>query len=528
MKEPEKRQTFELELDVDDSGLRNNLSHIPEMGNMGALTDTILLLFNNIDERLKLYLTTTSKEEKAELQQEMSKFLDRINSNHLIPLHFRIKVLRSFGAEVAFLNATLTSAILQAYQVGILLLLEDAEGDEEHSLALGLMCGEAIQLATHVSKLYLQEYRELGLRITNQVHALARNGMGSLAKCKDSAKKKEYLNNVREGLAWFELMRVSDFFSLKPDEQVTAYNYIEKCIDQIEVLYVPKQKVVEHIEGHTYLVSYVGERNQSRPERVNRLEQTHKHDRIVIDISVLLPILKTELRQVQEHLASEDQQKNILRIEDELLTTLSSTKHMLVCMHKLNRKHERKRERHNFSIEADFSAAMKLPNKASFVLTPGMRSQGGHESQMSLWTSNENSDVGLGAETADHIQMLKVSSLVRIVWTKEEKAFSYWARVMWMRQLEFGLGRTRVGLLYLPGKPSPIKVGSAGQESHDALAIRLKQKNKMVVWMQPAQHHLGKSMLFDVAGKTYVGKIRQLIRHGSNYSSYMVEIMHLL
>lgn len=521
----EKLLSPELTLETDDSTLREDLADIPEMGNLSALSDAILLLFKNIDERLNRYLTSVNTAEKDELVKEMKQFLDRINSNHLIPLHFRLKVLHSFGREAAFLNAELTSAILKSYQVGILLLLEEAQENEHYLLALGQLCGEAIQLAMHVSRLHLAQYRELGFRITNQVHALARNGLGSLMKCPASIKREKHLKSVRQGMAWFELMRAADFFSLRLSEQETIYNYIESCINKIDVVYVPKRQPIRHIEDHTYLVSYVEEKKQSRPERVDELQETHNQDRIVLDISILLPVLKGRFIEVQEHLEDVEKQRRDLRTEDELQSTLTATRRMLVSMHKIPRKSERVKDQREFTIVGNLDAALKMPNKPSFMVMPVMGDDEQLNEQASYWISFDRSPMGMGAESSDSVQLPDVTSLVRLVWASSEKeALPWWGRVIWRRHLAVGLGRVQVGIQFLPGKPSVITLQSPGRDSHPALAVQLKEQGQLMTWMPRRKLGIGENILIEINGKTFVSKVLKPAQHGNNYASYIVKM----
>lgn len=521
----EKLLSPELTLETDDAALREDLADIPEMGNLSALSDAILLLFKNIDERLNRYLTSVDSTEKDELVKEMKQFLDRINSNHLIPLHFRLKVLHSFGREAAFLNAELTSAILKSYQVGILLLLEEANEKEHYLLALGQLCGEAIQLAMHVSRLHLSQYRELGFRITNQVHALARNGLGSLMKCSESIKRLQHLKSLRHSMAWFELMRAADFFSLRPSEQETIYNYIESCINKIDVVYVPKRQAIQHIEDHTYLVSYVEERKQSRPERVDVLQETHSHDRIVLDISILLPILKSRLMEVEEHLEDVEKQRRDLRTEDELQSTLIATKRMLISMHKIPRKQERVEDQQEFTLVGNLETALKMPNKPSFIMTPMMGDDGQLDEQTSYWASYDRSAAGVGAEATNSIQLPEISSLVRLVWASSNTdPQPCWGRMIWRRHLAVGIGRVQAGIQFLPGNPMIITIQSPGHDSYAALAVRLKEPNELMTWMLRRKLNAGEIILIENNGKTFSCQVLKAAQHGSNYSAYRIRV----
>jgi len=525
LKRLEQLQSPTLELEGAEDALRSQFADVPEMGQLSALTDAILLLFQNIDARLTKYLTSNDASEKEELHKEIKQFLGRINSNHLIPLHFRLRVLASFSREASFLNADLTSAILNAYQVGILLLLEEAKEKEESNLALGLMCSQAIQLAMRVARLQLSQYFELGHQITAQVHTLARIGFAALMKCPESPKRQTHYENVRNALAWFELMRLSDFFRLTRSEQETVYKHIESCINKIAVLYVPKKMAVTSTPGHTYLVSNVGDRF-SRPERVPDLDPVHKNDRVVLDISVLLPLLRDQLDEVTAHLEDSERQRRDLRIEDEIYATLMATRHMLNSMEKLPRKFRRDRITEDFTLVGNLESALKLINRPHVKLLP--TGIDGKESDLSSsWSTFDMSSVGIGAETTDAQNLPQISSLVRLVWSRKDAEYPFWATLVWRRHLAVGIGRTRAGLQFLPGKPAVVQVHTPGRDKAPALAARMSDARELLLWVFGRFFFSGQTVLLDIGDKTYTCLVVKKVQQGNNYTSFQIRVMSL-
>ncbi len=167
-----------------------------------------------------------------------------------------------------------------------------------------------------------------------------------------------------------------------------------------------------------------------------------------------------------------------------------------------------------------------MPNKASFTMLPAM---GGYEKpdpQTSFWSSFEQSSSGMGAESSDTLHMPSISNLVRIVWqTKEKIGFPFWAKVIWLRHLSLGLGRSQIGLQFLPGSPFIITMKFAGQESSSVLAVSLKGRNNLLIWTQRIQVDIGRNVIAEVMGIAYIAKVLVLVQHGNNYISYKLQLI---
>ncbi|MDX8411788.1 MAG: hypothetical protein R8K46_07975, partial [Mariprofundaceae bacterium] len=221
------------ELDISGSSLLASDVDIPEIGQFSALTDAILLLFQDIDTRLTKYLTSFDEAEKEELHRDMKRFLGRLNANHLLPLKFRLRVLQSFGREAEFLDADLTYAILNAYKVAILLILDEAHEKPAYHLPLAKLCGDAITLAVRVTRLQLRLYREPSVQVTRHVHELTRLGLGALGKLEDGPMASKFRDNINHNLVWYELLSMANFFALTLEGQDIVYDSLEPYISKV-------------------------------------------------------------------------------------------------------------------------------------------------------------------------------------------------------------------------------------------------------------------------------------------------------
>jgi len=101
-------ETVSFELDTD---LRLHPQKL-ELGKAELLTDALTLPFTDIEKRLSQYVSGSSKDEKILLQKSIKSYLAKLNSNPLIPLHYRLKVLGRFERELELFDAEMTAAVL--------------------------------------------------------------------------------------------------------------------------------------------------------------------------------------------------------------------------------------------------------------------------------------------------------------------------------------------------------------------------------------------------------------------------------
>jgi len=519
-------ETPKLELDIHDASALNEFADVPEIGSFEALTDVIKMMFQSIDSRIERYLLSMDDEEKEELQKEMKRFLSRINANSLIPLQFRLKVLHTFGKEASFLDGGLTSSILDSYKVAILLLLEASEDKESYLLALARMCGQAIHLAMRVSRLHLAEYREPRIQVTKQVHAFARIGLGALNKVKDSPKTRMNTESIKYGLIWYELMRAADFFRLARGGQELVYDSIEPYISNVSVEYCPKNQAALAPEDHIFLISYVDDR-PTKPEWTDHLKVLHVSDRILLDITKLLPVLKTQLSDVIEHMKNIEKQKSQLRTEIEIHNTHKVTLHLLSCMHILPRKQMRHERDEALTLLSNFKLALGKPNKPSFRVLPILSDDDDKNDLASQWTSMNVSRDGIGIETDESMYMPQVSSLVRIVWANSAIKWPFWGVLVWRRHSASRLGHTTAGIQFLHGNPAIANMQSAGKGAAlwPVLFSRLHKAGQIMIWSSETHITQGMVVLLDVSGKVFECKIVKVLQRGSNYVSCQAHLV---
>ncbi|HID36218.1 MAG TPA: hypothetical protein EYP39_02400, partial [Ghiorsea sp.] len=156
-----------------------------ELGQAEMLTDALLSKFDDLEQRLNTYIAGASGGEK--LRKGMQSYLSRLNANPLIPLHFRLKVLKRFEGQLDLFDAEMTAAILNAHKIGIDMVQKEAQSEAGYYPILVDMISHAIELAGRLMRDGLAEYQSAAIITIRQVFDLMRLGMVMLPECPEAA-----------------------------------------------------------------------------------------------------------------------------------------------------------------------------------------------------------------------------------------------------------------------------------------------------------------------------------------------------
>jgi len=525
-------QVPSYELDITGSSLLASDVEIPEIGQFSALTDAIILLFQDIETRLAKYLTSYDEDEKEELHRDMKRFLGRINANHLIPLKFRLRVLQSFSREAEFLDADLTYAILNAYKVAILHILDAAHEKPVYHLPLAKLCGDAITLAVRVTRLQLRLYREPSIQVTRHVHELTRLGLGALGKIDETSQASKFKESINHNLAWYELLSMANFFALTLEGQDILYDSLEPYISKVVPFYCPRRQSALSTQGHVYLVHEVGT-GRPVPEWSDKgVQPIHEWDRVILDISQLVPILRSQLQEAQAHMNDIEKQKRELRTEHELHMTLAVAKHLLTCLLDKPRKEERAPAKGQWThVIGNMKRALTMPHKPSFRLSPLHLAE--EEEQRNTWNLTDMSKTGMSVETDELKYLPDVTNVIRMVWPEndEEAGRPFWAQVMWRRQAAKG-GPMRMGLQFLPPQitcwrrqPYGGNVEAGDRGNYFVLGAKLAKRKEFLIWTHDKNIQAGSTFELEMNSQWRPCRVLRIIQVGANHVVCLTNIL---
>ncbi|MDX8393795.1 MAG: hypothetical protein R8K21_04330 [Mariprofundales bacterium] len=537
-------------LELDLSGVDKPLSfdsNIPDIGKIEALTDAIILLFQDLEIELNNYLTTYDIAEKAELHYTISRFLSRLNANRLIPLSFRLQSLRTFSKEIRFLDLDLTTAILNAYRVAVQIVMsESGRRDEEYRdnylLELANLCGEAIALGVQVARLQLEQYWEPGAQLTWQIHELTRVGLAAITQANYSNRALQYQHKICNNIVWFELMREADFFQLTHDGQTLLYESLSPYLEKVQPIYCQKNTMPEVHAGHSYLVSYVGGRYE-KPRMKQILEPKHERDRLLLDITQLLPILEEQFQEAKSYMDmgkkssipiahttddTDDDKKSTqhkkLKTEDEVYSLYNVSRHLLRCLQIIPHREKRKRINGQQLIMIDnLDYSLTLPHKPAVKL--GTKAE--IKKYISEWVIRDISAIGIGVDANQSPKHLpQVTNLVRLVWQDKDSTRPLWAQIRWRRHRLNGK-RVHMGMKFLPKNIEYWTTHSmrAGQAGLPILAMRSDHEKHAIIWTSNTNVQTNSGTVLNIDNKLFACKILNIIQRGSNFRACEIRIV---
>jgi len=311
---PDNNKAVELAL---ESSLRLHPKRV-ELGKAELLTDALLHPFDDLDRRLNTYISGAAGGEK--LRRGMQSYLSRLNANAMIPLHFRLKVLKRFEEQLDLFDAEMTAAILNAHKIGIDMVQKESQTEPAYYRILVDMVSHAIELAGRLMRDTLSAYEPPAVITIRQVFDLMRLGMIVLPALPEDAvqeKKRLHLSIVR-----YELLRNLDFYSRTKAQQAMVMDELQHHIKKLVPYYLAKDQDRSHdLKGHCLLAS-----NLNRPHDTAQvmpfLPATTVADFIVVPMDDFIDRLVASIDRSEKVLKNPVLQSSDLQIEESLHTTI--------------------------------------------------------------------------------------------------------------------------------------------------------------------------------------------------------------
>lgn len=327
-------ETVSFELDTD---LRLHPQKL-DLGKAELLTDAITLPFVDIEKRLAQYITGASPEEAESLRRSMKTYLGRLNSNPLIPLHFRLKVLNRFERELELFDAEMTAAVLNAHKIAVDMVRNAARTQPTYYRIVADMAANAIELAVKLMREGLQEYRVPPVIATRQVFDLARLGLAVVPLLGEEAATDK--DRLQRAVSSHELLRRLDFFGKSRQEQKIIWQELCNHLGVLQPRYLHKDEEPTGIEGTTFLLTNFM-RPHAAPEVVSRLPARMEANGIIIPLDEFVDRLVTAVNRVETVLNDPKLQQQDLHTEESLHATITGGNAILDAMHAKKRAHQR-------------------------------------------------------------------------------------------------------------------------------------------------------------------------------------------
>jgi len=506
-------ETVSFELDTD---LRLHPSKI-DLGKADLLTDALTLPFTDIEKRLTQYVVGVSSAETEFLRKSMKNYLARLNSNPLIPLHFRLKVLNRFESELELFDAEMTAAVLNAHKIGVEMVQKAARGQPSYYKVLVEMVGNAIDLAVRLLRHSLEEYHAPSVLATRQVFELAKLGLAVVPVLKedaDSEKKRLY-----KAISNHEILRSLDFYGKSKKKQTMVWNELQLHVAILKPFLCRKDDKLPDIQEQTIMVTNLARPNDAA-KVMDKLPENRSYDCIVVPLGDYVDRLIMAIDRVERVMNDPALQQNDLHTEKSLYTTLIGGNAMLDAMRTKERQSERNgtagtRVILNWDVAKSFHEYNATMIMSDYEYAPS------EASNLKAWSIVNLSKHGVGLERVEGEKLeMGVGAMVGISWIphRGEPMLGF---IRWIRQPKSG--EQKMGIEFFHGnyklvKGALIGGGDEGSKMRSwPLLIKPGKEHHFVLFPDPKVY---KNMAFMISAesKTAHLKVREIIHSGQNYT----------
>jgi hypothetical protein len=500
-----------------------------ELGQAEMLTDALLHRFDDLEQRLNTYISGAAGGEK--LRKGMQSYLSRLNANPLIPLHFRLKVLKRFEEQLDLFDAEMTAAILNAHKIGIDMVQKEAQSEPGYYSILVDMVSHAIELAGMLMRDLLAEYQSAGVITVRQVFDLMRLGMAVLPELSDDAeveKRRLYVAILR-----YEMLRNLDFFSLTKEEQTMVMDELKHHISSMVPYYLAKGAVKSaDIQGYSLLVT-----NLSRPHDTAKVlpfpSNTNASDYIIVPLDDFLDKLVTSIDRAEKVMNDPLLQSKDIQIETSLKTTVVGGNAILDALRTKSRGVERQ-EYGNAKLAVDWSLKKTMdkttedePESTGGLLQQSIDVDVIPPSVKDTWSVLNISKKGIAIERLGTEKPEKgIGYLVGLEWLPHRGEPLY-AFIRWIRFPK--PGEQQIGLEFylrqhIPLRAVMLSVGDTDDSRFWSVLATFDESGEHTFLFPDS--HVFKGMVFSLGMEKYGGyyKVVEVLDQGPNYSVCNVNV----
>ncbi|GAV20382.1 hypothetical protein MMIC_P1347 [Mariprofundus micogutta] len=504
--------TTPLELDSD---LRLHAQRL-QLGRAELLTDALTLPFNDIESRLAQFALNTSTQQAEQLRKGMKHYLGRLNSNPLIPLQFRLKVLNRFEQELDLFDADMTAAVLNSHKIAVEMVQKAARDKNSYYPILVDMLSSAMELALKLLLISLEKYQAASIIATRQFFELAKLALAVSSTLNNQfPEKNARLNSV---ICKFELLRLLDFYSKTGNEQKQTWKELQHHIGSLQAGLYRSGEADIPLNGDRFLVTNLNRPNNSAMV-LAEVPAPLQYDCIIIPIDKLISRLSMAVEHIRSILGNPEHQKE-LYTEEAMTTTLIGGKAILAALAGQKRSGKRS-DMPDTQALIEWDCSKALSSFASGIDHSQPGSMLNHSSPSQWLVINHNAQ-GACLERLSYKAMTGyVGSLIGFhCLTDDEKprlGFVRWAK-------EIKTGEQRLGIAFLQGRMQLLQgMISGGSEDMDLkrswpVLITAVNENKLTGLFPDNRIYRNMTFALIKDNKRFHYRINRIIEKGPNYS----------
>ena len=515
----------ELDKEKDlQSALESNLRLHPqraELGQAEMLTDALLNRFDDLEKRLNTYIMGSSGGDV--LRKQMQGYLSRINANELIPLHFRLKVLKRFEEQLDLFDAEMTAAVLNAHKIGIDMVQKEALKEPAFYRILVDMVSHAIELAGSLMRDILASHQAPAIITVRQVFDLMRLGLTVVPQLPEDAGQEKH--RLHMAIVRYELLRNLDFFSKMKPEQDMMMDELQHHVGILTPFLLKKGELKSsEMKGYSLMVTNLNRPNDTS-QVVPFLSETTVSDILVVPMDDFIDRLVTSIDRAEKVMKSAVLQSKDLQVEQSLKTTVVGGNAILDALRTKSRNTDRQ-EYGNAKLVVGWSLSQSIadiqkecaPKDMSIekkdVVMPKVTTVGN-------WTVMNVSKSGLAVERMSGLAPERgVGSMVGLHW-KPHRGEPMFGIIRWIRYPK--PGEQQLGLEfylqnYKPVRAVMLSIGDTKvQRAWSVLATFESDGEHTIVFPDTT---VFKGMVFSISDDKYGGyfKIILVESSGPNYA----------
>lgn len=503
--------SFEL-----DTDLRLHPQRL-ELGKAELLTDALRLPFVDIEKQLVRYIAGTDAASAEMLRRQMKSYLARLNSNPLIPLRFRMKVIHRFEAEAELFDAEMTAAVLNAHKIGVDMVQKAARSEPSYYPVLAQMLSSAIELAVRQLRLSLERYQAPAVITTRQVFDLARLGLSILPLLdRDAAEERARL---QRGICAHELLRMLDFYGKSPIDQRLTWKELQRHIGRLEARLCRRDEPTPAIGDEAVMVTSLARPNDAA-RVLSALPSPLIADSLAVPMDAFIGALVADVARAEQ--AMRDSRHPDLYTEEALQATLIGGNAILSAV-RVRPRGPQRQENAGTRVTLEWSPRQSFVESfAAMQLSSYEHAPSGRDLTRA-WMVADISDKGVGLERTNGKALeLGVDALVGLGWAPHhnEPMLGF---IRWIKEPK--PGEQRMGIEFFGQGYRLFRGSLLGGRADDAY---LSERRSWPVLLKPGkafhtaifpENRIFRAMSFMLSQEAKMGyfKVAEVTKTGPNY-----------
>ncbi|MCF7821902.1 MAG: hypothetical protein K9M17_05630 [Mariprofundaceae bacterium] len=508
-------ETVSFELDTD---LRLHPQKL-ELGRAELLTDALTMPFMDIEQRLNQFVVSASDGEKLALQKSMKAYLAKLNSNPLIPLKFRLKVLSNFERELELFDSEMTAAVLNAHKIGVDLVQKAARDEPGYYRVLVDMVSNALELAVKMLRIGFEKHRTPAVLTIRQAFDLMRLGLSVIpALPEGTASERERL---QKAVSNHELLRMLDFYGKSDTEQKMVWRELQHHVGTLEPMLLRKADAAPKLAGETYMVTSLIRPNDCA-KIVSTLPDRSLADLIIIPMDKFIDRMVTAINRVESVLKTSNTQTGELFTEEALHTTIIGGNAILKTMREQPRNNERQ-DSSGVRLVLEWDSRKAFREAYSSVVLNDYEYAPSRGANRAAWAASNISRQGVGLEKIGEEKFhLSVGAMIGLNWIPHNNQ-PMLGTIRWIKEPK--QGELKMGIKFLQQELKLYKGTLLGRKSDDDInqsrswPVLIKPGNPYHTAIFPdSKVHKNMTFMLSDEGKGAYFKVAKVMKTGPNFS----------